>query len=162
MQTASITKAIVQKASGKAVKSQFNDEMRINIVVQKQDGTTETIWGNENSIIRTYRQGDAIEYTKTGNQYVFFNTPNAQNTEGVHRSDTAQNMPQNTEGVHIWKEPTENVKKSMLKYIDFQSQVYLYAFQKIGDEMKNMALKDEQIKDITTCVFIQTQRKFNF
>lgn len=57
--------------------------------------------------------------------------------------------------------PPDSVKKKMIEYIDFSAQVYRHCFHAVSNALQDEGLKDPQIKDITTTIFIQTVRRFN-
>lgn len=159
MQAANITKGIVQRAAGTPRQSTFNvNEMVVSISVKNFDGTTLNIWGKAGSEIERYKINDPIEYCKSGKEYVFFNVPQA-------RTDAAQTPTPSVQTPNVqngWIAPNAITKKSMLEYTAFQAKVYLHIFKSVSDDFQDLGLKDAELKDISTTIFIQTQRKFNF
>jgi hypothetical protein len=165
MQIANITKGIVQRAAGTPRQSTFNSDMVVSISIKNFDGTTLNIWGKAGSEIENYKIGDAIEYCKSGKEYVFFNAPKANAPHAQSDNGTTkQNADYNTNvGNSLkWQQPTKDIKQSMLEYTAFQSKVYQHIFKSVCDDFQDYGLKDAELKDISTTIFIQTQRKFNF
>lgn len=162
MQSANITKGIVQRAAGTPRLSTFNiNEMVVSINVKNFDGTSLNIWGKAGSEIERYKVGDAIEYCKSGKEYVFFNLPPQKSETDTQPTPSAAQAVTNTAQGKKWEEPPKEMKKDILNYSQFQAKVYLHIFKEVSNDFADMGLKDEQIKDISTTIFIQTQKKFN-
>lgn len=158
MQTANTTKGIVQKSAGVPRQSTFNNDMVVSITVKNNDGTTLNIWGKAGSTIEMYKVNDPIEYCKSGKEYVFFHTP-------THQNDTAKTPHPSVQTPHTpkkWEQPDIITKQSILDYCKFESKLYLHIFKSVSDDFSDMGLKDAELKDISTTIFIQTQRRFSF
>jgi hypothetical protein len=152
MQSAKISKAIVKKSAGNAVKSKFNDEMRIAVSVEKSDGTTETIWGSEKSELKNYRVGDSIEYTKNGNELIIFNAPQTPvSSQPNAASDSVRSVKAETKAEKGAK---------MLEDIEISTRLYAKIFQETQDRMLPFSLKDELLVSIATTQYSNIARKY--
>lgn len=163
---ANTIKGIVIKVAGEPKPSNYpNGGMVASIRVQRFDGTTEDIWQQVGSPIFLYRQNDPIEYTRNGKNIVFINQPTA-----THRSDNAPvNVPknaQNTEGGHTrkWEKPSSDERLNLMNYSTHLVDIHSHIFDTVVTkyDKNNYNFKDEILKDITTTIFIQTIRKFNY
>ncbi len=158
MQAVTVYKGVVKMATKKVFDSKFNDQKRMNITVSTDSGDI-TIWGHANGMIKDFETGDAIEFAKNGNEYIILDR------KANAKTDTATkptNYNQSVGNSLKWQQPSKDIKQSMLDYTAFQSKVYLHIFKSVSTDFADMALKDSELKDISTTIFIQTQRKFNF
>jgi hypothetical protein len=166
MQSATTIKGIVHRAAGVPRQSSYNMDMVVSIAVKNPDNSITNIWGVEGSTISLYKMGDPIEYAKSGKEYVFFHAPTAQSVNASSVGDATKTPTPSVQApLNIqngWVEPSAVTKKSMLEYTAFQAKVYLHIFKSVSDDFADMGLKDAELKDISTTIFIQTQRKFNF
>ncbi len=160
MQTAYTTQGIVQKAAGEPRKSTFNDDMVVSISVKNNDGTTLNIWGKADTVISHYKQGDEIEYCKSGKEYIFFHAPQSSNVPNA-RTDSpthgAQNRP-NTEGVGFKTKAEQGA--AMKQAANESARFYAEIFRQTCTAMHEFSLKDELLTAIATTQYIQLSRKF--
>lgn len=163
MQSAVVNKGVVTFADGQLYNSKYGTRKRCKISV-KCNGQEVHIWGYEDSPITHYQQGDAIEFIQNGNEYIFINPPQKRERHADTQPTPSASPTTMTAPIFEskkWEEPPKDIKKDIVHYTEFQTKVYLQIFKEVSDKFSDMGLKDELIKDISTTLFIQTNRKFN-
>ncbi len=156
--------------------SKFEDSpRRCKVLAERPEGqlkgSYDVVWMNEPDA-RSLQPGDLFLATpdKQGKDFVFVGpfepaTPATHNGHANgHAAAAVAPPPAAAKKVAPKKSsvaPPKAVKKQMIEYIDFSAQVYRHCFHAVSDALQNEGLKDPQIKDITTTIFIQTVRRFN-
>ena len=167
MQASTLLNATVKFPTGKAIETRYG--MRINIVAKLETGEDVTIWANDTDTFLTgFRKGDSIQLVKDAKGYKVVEV--AANNRSDTPQQTAKAMlptpqpQQQTPSVKTflkWKKPSKEERQNIIDFSDFNMKVYHHIFTGVCNQFQNEALKDENLKDITTTIFIQTMRKFN-
>ena len=60
-----------------------------------------------------------------------------------------------------FKTPSKAERENMMKYIEFEGKLYRHCFEVAADNLQEINLKSEAIKDVATTLFLSVIRKYN-
>lgn len=153
-----ILNATVKFPAGKVFENRFGKSQNAKAILD--NGTEITIWckADEPNEIQKWRKDERVQVIEDGGKYKPVETekpfPVKMTKNEMAETDRILSAAQMIE-------PQPQRKKEIMRYVEFQKRMYHHIFNEVSDEMKDLALKDELLKDIATTLFIQTNKKFS-
>lgn len=156
-----VLNATVRFGAGKVFENKFGKSQNAKAILD--NGTEITIWCKADipNEIQKWKTGDKVQVIEDNGKFKAVETDKPYPPTEMEKRETAaitEGYPMQTVSMI---EPPRQTKIQMLQYIEFQVKQYHFIFNKVCEEMEHANLKDELIKDISTSIFIQTNRKFN-
>jgi hypothetical protein len=152
--------------AGKIFENQYGKSQSAKVLLES--GENVDIWEKPNGIIAKWMKGDKVAVTinSRGKYEAILNygesvaqsAPIAANV--TPQAATPQAHSQTPTAAKSIK-PSAEVQYQIVEYQEFCAKVYHMAFTKANEQMVDLMLKDEQLKDIASCIFIQTMRRFS-
>jgi len=146
----------------KVIQTQWGEKQTVKVILA--DGTQETIWFNVGKKPHVnLAKGDTVQilYEESNGKTTKRLVVNEDNGNNVNGSKEAVKfmMPNNQPKVNI----TDEEKQAIKDYVKFLTNIYAHCIEVVKDKMteKHLLTSNEDIREISTSIFITTQRKFN-
>jgi hypothetical protein len=173
-----VTKGKVIFPAGREFPSMYSSTSRQNVKVLLQTGEEVTIWENVGHPFTRLQKDDLIDVIQTAKGYSVSESsiPNAAPQIGFKQSAQSGNVApifaqmahQNAAAARadapevdrLSKIPPPQTMHEIKTYTEYLSRHYHFIYKTVCAEMETENLKDELLKDISTSIFIQTNKKF--
>ena len=148
--------------AGKIFENQYGKSQSAKVLLES--GENVDIWEKPNGIISDWKKGQKVAVTinargkyeavQNYGESVAQAAPIAANVTPSATTQVAASQPKSIR-------PPAEVQFQIVEYLEFAAKVYHMSFVKANEQMVDLMLKDEQLKDIASCLFIQTMRRFS-
>lgn len=159
-----ILNATVKFPAGKVFDGKFGKTQNAKAILD--NGTEVTIWcrADEHHEIKKWRKGEKVQILEENGKYKAIETDRPFEDTPLEKKQMDEIIKQGQLEQMKYQaamiEPPRQQKQMIAKYVEFQKKLYHFIFNQVSDEMQDVGLKDETLKDIATTLFIQTNKKF--
>jgi hypothetical protein len=157
MKNITTTTATVAFPAGKFFPSQIDGQPRCNVIFSLPNGGQAKVYGSDkDAALLALQKGQAVTLVHDGRAY---SVADVQPSAAASPFPAAQPLaPSQRQAAPADK---AEIRQARRKYTQALVGEYAAIFQEVCNGMEKFSLKDSELKDISTSLFIQTVRHFN-